>query len=705
MYAVNKLDDKKAKGSYQESKEDRVVSAYLKKRIREMKDYRKSTGVEDDWKEADAEIVPSELKMSVKGKRFEADQETGLRSKLVPIGDTSQQWRSQNSDPILLTKIHSALSIIIAQNPEGKGVPLSKQYEESTDIVYSLWKRNWEITNSRQVLTQFAFNQFLYGWAVGRSFPRLVKYRKSILTAVDDENPENNKYDEVDNIMFNDVWRQVLDPKTTWIDEMTRPYDPYSMNDCYYEIDYAKDSARLEFEKYKNFQYLKPSIKSTMSEEDQSEKAEMTRNDILTIGFYENRLRDIFVIHEPKSGIILHTCPLPNDDGILSIWHAPYILRNAFSPYGISLWKIIKQKKSLYDKMQNMTMDQLVLSIMKMGFHTGSSLLKGDGKFVITPGKVEQIINGDIKWLEIPGPSAVSFEGLKFLKSGIDDDSGITPTLEGEVTGKTLGEIIHAKEAALKRMKLPIENISDAIEQDYYLTASWMKQIYSKPEVKKFTSMNELAEYEKLTGLDRTKDESGKPETFVDKINPETGEPEGDITAHFMPQLSLHLEDRNGKLFESSDSRFFQIGKDLKVSQINWRGIFKVIPKSLLAPSAELEKQRKNEIANFIFPLLQFPPELYAKPVGQLLKVNEEEPEDWLPDTWIAVMKGEGKTPQQSLFVDNQEQQPNMAELFTKSSLQKMGGMNQQQSQTVVPRGQVSSPTGQMMGAGNPFTK
>ena len=697
-------EDEKPEQAYQPSRDEQVIGIYVKRRIQQLKDYRSSLGIEKDWAEAEIEVIPDPLKPITVGKRFEADQETGLRSRLVPIGDPSQQWRSQNSDPILLTKIHSALSIIIAQNPEGKGVPLSKQYEESTDIVYSLWKRNWEITNSRQVMVQFAFNLFVFGWSVGRSFPRLVKYNKRILTAVDDENPDNNKYEDVENVMFNDVWRQVLDPKCVWIDELTRPYDRFSMNDCYYEIDYSKDSAELEFGKYKNFELIKPSIKQSNTDSQDikptDDKEEMSRDDIITFGFYENRTRDIFVIREPKSGIIVYAGSLPNDDGILSIWHTPYVIKSATSPYGMPLWRIIKQKKSLYDKVMNMNMDQLVLSIMKMGFHTGSSLLKGDGSFSITRGKVEQIINGDIKWLDIPGPANDAVEWLKYIKAGIDDDSGITPTLEGSVTGKTLGEIIHAKEAALKRLNLPIENISDAIEQDYYLTASWMKQIYSKPEVKEFVSMQELVEYEKLTGMDRTKDAEGRPETFAD-INPETGEPEGNLTAHFLPQLALHLEDRDGKLFESNESKFFQIGRDIKAKSLDWRGVFKVIPKSLLAPSAELVKQRKNEIANFIFPLLQFPPELYAKPVGQLLKVNEEEPEDWLPDTWVAVLKGETDKP--GLFTQA-EQPPSLDQLFTKQSMQKMAGMGATEGQSVVPKGQLTTPSQSNIGGGGLFT-
>ena len=117
----------------------------------------------------------------------------------------------------------------------------------------------------------------------------------------------------------------------------------------------------------------------------------------------------------------------------------------------------------------------------------------------IVPGKFENLPpGGDIDWLEVPGPGKEAWEGLRALKAIIDDNSGITPTLSGEVTqGKTLGEILHAKESALKRLRTPIENLAYAIEQDAYISLSWMAQIYSTPEVREFVNPEDIADYEK----------------------------------------------------------------------------------------------------------------------------------------------------------------------------------------------------------------
>lgn len=667
---------------------------FVSRRVREMQDYRKSLKIEDKWREADSEYEPSDLDGAEKRMHFEADEETGLRSRLVPIGDGTKEWRSRNSDPTLLTKIQTAISIIIDQNPEALLSPAGKKYEKATAVAYAAWKRNWNITNAKEVYKLFAFNCAKYGWAVGRSYPRLVKYDKEVLVEKG-STPDEDVYEKAENVWFNDVAKESLDPFRTWIDEQTKPYDDYSMNDCYYEKDYSYDAAKVEFGDYADFdKYIKPNADLRMTYNDgdtlaDKEDDKKTRKDIITIGFYENRLKDLYAIRIPKLDVCLFYSPLPNDDGMLSIWQTPWLLRSATNPYGISIWETIRQKKELYDKMQNMTMDQLVLSIMKMFFYTGTSTLLGDGQIEIEPGKGHQIVNGKVDWMEIPGPGKDAWEGMRHLKAGMDDDSGVTPTLGGELSDKnTLGEILHAKEGALKRLKIPVENIADAMEQDAYITISWMAQIYSTPEVKEFLDLEEVQKYEQETGLQRNQLFGG--------VSEETGEPEGPFKATYLPEVSLPLEKDGATLKESKKERFFQIGRDIPVGNLYWKGMFKVIPKSILSPSAELDKQRGMEVFNILVPLLANPPELFAKPAQQLLKRNEEDPKDWLPDSWIQFLDQDGPglmMPPPQPQVDPETGQPIDIGASNQSSMQGAAGTTPGASApTVVPQSQFSSP-------------
>ena len=676
------IDKEIKQKTYKPSEKEKEVGIYIKKRVEEMKEYRKSLkGLEARWKEVDREYEPSELELSPKRKRLEADDELGLRSRLVPVGaDQGQDWRSNNSDPTLLTKIQTAFSLLVDRNPEAVLTALLKKYENTSDLANGLWKRNWEMSGSKEVLKLFIFNLAKYGVAYGRSYPRLIKYPKKVLVEIDTENPENNKYEDNEIIWYNDVAKENLNPWRTWLDEMTQPYDIHSMTECYYEKDFTYDQAKIEFGNYPNFETIGKSAKVEYDEEGNKEKqGDKRRTDIITIGFFESKLKDLYSIYVPSKGIVLYQSPLPNDDGYLSIWHTVWVLRSATRPDGVSLWETIKGDKMLYDKMTNQTMDQLVLSIYKMFFYTGTAQNKADGTIKIQPGKGEQIINGKIDWLEVPGPGVEAWEGLKYLKGKIDDNSGITPTLEGEITGKTLGETLHAKEAALKRIKTPLDNISWAIEQDAYITLSWMSQIYSIPEVKEFADEMEMLKYEEENKIERND---------VREIADQEGNKTG-LSASYLPQLSLHLEERDGSLFESKESQFFQVGKEIKSKQLKWRGIFKVVPKSIMTQSIEVERQMKDEMFNKLVPLFQGPPELFKKAAMQILKINEEDPEDWLPDSWL-------QNQAEQLFIDDpamMQQMQGQAQGTTNTMQNQVGMQPLKGAQQIVPqRSQIQKP-------------
>lgn len=700
---AKRLKEKTNTAEYKPTTDQKLVGKYVEKRSEEMIDFRRGLKLEDKWKEADEEYIPHELDFGTTRKRFETDQDTGLRSRMVPVGDATQQWRSAASAPTLLAKIQTAVSIMVDKMPEADLVAMLKRYEKTTELAYALWKRNWQITDAREKLKVIIFNLIKYGWTAQSTSPRTIKYPKRILTEKDTEHPENNLYVEKTLTWFNDVDREPLDVYRTWIDEMTRPYDRYSMNESYHEKDYSYDNFKIEFGEYENFDCVPRN--SLMVREDTTKKTNRastneeykTRQDVVTVGFFQSRTKDLYVLYIPAKKIVLHHSPMPNDDGYLSITHTLWLLRSSKLPYGVSLWEIIRSNKQLFDKMKNMTMDQLVLSIMKFGFYNGTSANLGDGKMEIIPGQARQLNSPsgkpEVNWMEIPGPGEEAWKGMEAIDTMIDKDSGITDTLEGEVTGKTLGEVLHAKEAALKRMKTPLDNIAWLINEDAYLTLSWMSQVYTIPNVMEFVDEAEMQAFEKENEINRS-------ELFgTEKADGSIG---GPFTAHYLPQLSLHLEDREGKMVQSKKSKFFQVGTDdgqIKPKDLKWRGIFKVIPRSIVDSSQELIKASKMELSNMLVPLLGQPPEIVARACEQMCKVNEEDPKDWLPDSFIAFLAGEKPAlpapipgvPASQVGPDGQ-QIPAMP--GTGGSMQATAGTAPAGgSPTIVPQGQVAGPT------------
>ncbi len=640
-----RLKKPEAPKAFQPTQTERVAVSYIKRRQEEMADFRRGLNIEQKWMEADEEYVPHELDFGTTRKRFETDQDTGLRSRMVPVGDVTQQWRQASSAPTLLVKIQTAISLLVGQMPEADLVPLIKKFEKTTDLAYALWKRNWSVTNAREKLKLVLFDLMKYGWAPMRTAPRTVKYPKRVLVSKDTENPENDKYEDKELTWFNDVDRERLNPYTTWIDEMAKPYDPYTTNEAYSEQDYSYDEAKVLFGQYPNFafvprnsQVVRNTDKRKSNRASPNEQLK-SRQDIVTIGVFESRHKDLYCIYAPGCDVPIYLSPLPNDDGYLSINHTLWLLRKSDLPYGISMWEVIRQNKTLYDKMKNMGMDQLVLSIMKFGFFAGTNTALGDGKIDIIPGQARQLTSStgkaEVNWMEIPGPGNDFWKGIQAVQAMIDTDSGISPTLEGNTPPgpQTLGEILHMREDALKRLKSPVDNISYLVDQDAYLTLSWMSQIYSVPNIVEFASIDEVQEYNKENSVNHYK-------LFGEQQ--EDGTFKGPYEAHYLPELALHLEDGDGRLKRSKESKFYQVGNgenQINPKDLKWRGIFKTRPRSIIDSSQELTSAKKMELANMLIPLFSQPPETVAKAVEQIVKINEEDPKDWLPDNFLAYLK------------------------------------------------------------------
>lgn len=663
--------------SYSLEGKELEIRDLVKKRVEEMKSYRKNVhgvDIEQIWREADTEYIPQEIKTG-KHENFvtETDESGTSTTRLVSQDITEPTWKSHNSEPTLLVKIATAMSILIKRNPEAFFQAISKKYDAITALARSLWKTSWLMDCSKEQLKLFVFNLCKYGWAPGRTYPRILKRDKEILTELDTEHPENNKYEGKVITDYNGVHREALDPWKTWIDEMTVPNDPYSTNDWYFEKDYSYDGAMLEFGHLKNWKYVPRSAKQTEGEEQDTKD----RKDRVTVGFYENKNKDKYAIYVPAADILLYQSPLPNDEGLLSLWHTYWILRDARIPYGIGVWEIIKQKKGLFDKFMNMTANQLLLAIEKMFFWTGTNPVVGDGKIKIEPGVGYQNLGGKIEWLEVPPPGKEAFDGIGMLKQGIDADSGISDTVSSDLTGKTLGQDLISRENSLQRMNVPLDNIADALREEAYISLSWLAQTLSTPEVKEFADEDELRAYEQETGINRF-----EMAPRLDEEGQEVG-----LTASFLPEIPLKMEQKEDQLIESKENRFFQLGKDIQPEQLKWKGIITVEPRSILTPSIEIEKQRKLELFNVIVPLFAgkfgpTSPELFARAVKQVLKVNEEDLEDWLPDTWIQYLEtGQLPTPPQPLFMPTEGE-----------TMKGEQGMEEKQAGTVVPRNEVTVP-------------
>ena len=634
-------DNKKVQKSFDQntlSGEQRKDFLFMQARISELQEVRKEHyGVDLDslWNEADREYVPHRLQ--TKGKRVVVTDETkGWRGQLLDLN--SKEWQSDISQGNPYVKIGIALSIMVDQNPSGAFMPLGQKYEKATKLIEQLYERSWEIARSKGQLKLFVHNLAKYGFAVARTFPYLVKRKVRVLTAYNAEKPDDNEYEEKEVTEYNDIFRENLDPRNVWIDDMARPNNSMSVRDWLWRKVYAFDVATEEFGKYKNWQFVQPGGVTTETVGQVKTKSKTVReSELVEIYFYENKIKDLLMVVANGVPVIIEPLPIADAGGVkkLSVWHAYWTLRHAESIYGVGIYEAIRYEHAIMDRIRNMTIDQLTLSIYKMFFYQGTQALTETGDIKIEPGKGKQVLDPkNINWLEVPGPGREAWEGLDYFRKGLDEASGITDPLHGEITGKTAFEIAQAKEAALKRMKTPLDNILEALNDEGYITLALMHMLYSIPETYAISDPKLIEEYLQEIEGDQELFERDENDAFSAKVYRE---------------FPLNIDkDEKGNLIETEETKFFRV----KPKYLKWEGIINIKAQSLLTPSKQVDKALELEMWNMLLPLFAQPPELYMKAVKAIAKLYDKDPDDIIPDLWLNPPAPE----EQSLFID--ENQP-----------------------------------------------
>ncbi len=620
------------------SKEDKEKFDYVERRITDLQEYRKQemygSNIETIWADADRDYVPHRL--GVQGKSTMVEDETkGWASTIVKLG--SSNWQSDISQPNPFVKIQTAIGILIDKNPAGVFSAGLKKYSSTSELHSQLYKRSWEIAKSKQQLKLFVFNLAKYGWAVGRTYPLKIV---------------NNGVTEYD-----DTFRENLDPWNVWLDDMALPNNQFSVNDWAWRKVYTLDALKLEFGDSPNWKYVTAGgITSDKLSGNQKEKTHISK-DLIEVKFYENKVKfgSLFSVIANKVPLMLEKLPIEDVNGAkkLTLWDTYWLLRHAQCRYGIGIYEAIRYDQAMLDKFMNMTLDQLTLSIYKMFFYSGSSSLQDTGDIVVSPGIGKQVLNPkDISWMEIPGPGAEAWKGIEMFKQQIQEDSGVTDTLQGEANEKTAFQSSLAKESALKRLKTPLDNICDALETEAYITVCVNSLLYSEPEVYSIADPDLIEAYLKDIQSDpelfeRTTDENGQ-EIFQAKVYPE---------------VPLNLEeDEKKNLVETKDTKFFRI----KPKYLRWDGIISVKAQSILTPSKQLDRTLEMEMYNILIPLLVQPPAVYSKVAKNICKLYDKDPSDVLPDEWISGPSQELIIPNEQGMLPGAPQAPGQAQTLTK---------------------------------------
>lgn len=671
MSPINSQDKVETK-LYKPSKEDSDLVSKVMDRIANLKQHRSSLkanpydtspearSIEDTWDFCDYVALPHKF-----------------------YNTEMQAWMADNSHPIILSKIDTAVSVLAAKNPEVELVARSDKFETKTTILEALYNLTWDKGQGRQQLIKFINCCAKYGTAVGREFHL---YRKREVEKIVSYDPDTGKHEtEVQEIVDNDEpYFETLPIRDVFFDNRAKPYDENSIRDWAWTQVYDYSTFILDFplNKFPNANKIVPSDGNQSADytKDRGDVSNDIPGDKVRLWFYESLEDNEFIITDGI--VLLHKGILLNNK--LSCVIAMWKMRSEQTIYGIGLPEILENSDEMLNRITNMVQNQIMLSIGGAGYYGGIGNVT-ESDMMLEP-KLKKLRDSDkIVFPKIPAPDPMVLNLISYIEDRADEYSGVTKSLGGEQVGKTLGEAVLNREAGLRRLQTPLQNIEFALERHGRLRIDLIQLIYSRP-VKTKVIVNEFggiinpelyAEY--LKDLQELGPNDMK---YIQKYP--TLE-DGSLARNQFKKERLGVaEDEKGEYENAKEDKLLEI----LPSEIEGDFDVRVRAFSTIPVSQSLEQSKAAETFQMI---AQMPYTDLYKAQERLLKSRKEKPEDWMK-TEEEIMET------QDLAAQAQEQQGVMEE---EQATQQQGqqAMKDQMEQAKLAKLQGEMQQGQMQPA------
>jgi hypothetical protein len=562
--------------------------------------------------------------------------------------DVSNAPRS--AEPIAFSKILVAASAISANIPNGDTFSVNKikarAYKE-------LWKRSMEVPEMNAQMTVQTATQdlFTYGWCAWRVYPKQDIVDKTI------------KGKKTKKIIFDDIYREPLDPRRTWLGLSYKPTHNMTRPEVLYEIDITKE----EYDKLKTRMGKRGKGSAGVSIEAQNEDSEKSTTHV-TLSFYEAPADNRYII--ASDAICFYDGEMPNDEVYGSVVVGHCFVSNSKNPYTTGLYEMMRGNAAIYNYINSINAEQVVAEIEPLLFASG---ITGQGDLTYKRGsnRINSLPAGaKIDKINTTGNVTLGINYANAQKLDIEENTGVNNIVSGSSSETTLGATVILKEAALNRLILPRNSLKQMLENDACIYFSWLEQDQANP--REFIFSNEEDTKAFISANPEYHHEGETEEVDGDELD-EYGIPlkvPGNTTVFSSQRVPVSFDYSQEGLDESNfqDQQMQEFGsaqtnisKSAMLSSIQAMEtpdkmgyspvILKIDSNSMLLPSAEIKKQSAMEL----FPLIQSSLELIfgmakqdpIQAVAQLtslktfLEVQKENIFDYIPkQQFDTIMQG-----------------------------------------------------------------
>lgn len=531
-----------------------------------------------------------------------------------------------SQEPIALSKILIATSVLAGKVPDAEVIGDDKIYNKAA---HDLWARTWTMKggNGQNTLERVYQNLLTYGWAAWRTYPRRVSVKRQ----------------GIDKILFDDIYREPMDPDRTWLGVGQNVGDYWSQFEVYYEKDILKDEffklvpQALEYKKRKGFldqaQYSTPMFEDGDTTEESKEENQVLAENSFTIGYYENPILNKYIVKCGK--FVIFAGELPNDDNYGSILVARCFVKNILDPHGVGLYEMMRGNTALFTYINSLNAQQVEAEIFPLLF--GPQVQNGSNTYRRSPNVINPKNPGT--QIDVVKTSGNVQQGIAFArdqKIAIEENTGVNNIVAGQNGENTLGATVILKEAALNRLTPPRNSMMNALQTDAHIAMSWIQQTYPVDKVFLIDKDEDIAAFAQQN-----------PDFFMEH-QPVQGE-DGTIVGHVItasPNLRMNFDfTPEGDLLEDVPTR--TISARNLFTELNQHGHgkayieFLIDPDSMLVPSMEIQKQNYMAISpiitnqiNLIFQLRNTDMEAAASQLRafeRMLKIQKENIYDYIP--------------------------------------------------------------------------
>ena len=521
-----------------------------------------------------------------------------------------------SQEPIAFSKIMIATSVLAGKLPNAEVISDDKIYSK---VLHDQWKRGWAMNgaNGANTLSLSYQNIFTFGWSAWRTYPKRI--------SVDRKGTEK--------ILFDDVYREPMDPERTWLGLGFTNGDYWSQFEVYYEKDILKDEFFAKYPEAKEPKNKKKIEYCSVSKEAQDQNQEKSRHSV-TIGYYENVLLNRYVI--VCGTLVLYDGELPNDDSHGSVVVSRCFAKDLNDPYGVGLYELMRGNTAIYTYINSLNAQQVEAEIFPLLF--GAQVQNGSNTYKRSPNVINPKNPGSS--IDVVKTSGNVGQGVAFAdkqKESIDENTGVNNILGGNKAESTLGSTVILKEAAYNRLTPAKNSMMNALQTDAHIATSWMQQTYPHDKIFMIDSSEVLQEFIKQN-----------PDYYVEseEIIGDNGIPTGGIVAAASRNMRINYDfTPDGELLEDVPTRTISAKKlfDEVESHGHKSDYYEFIidPDSMLLPSIEIQKQTFmalypviSDELNAIYQAKREDPELAGvklKSLEQLLIVQKQNIYDYIP--------------------------------------------------------------------------